>query len=614
MSARGGFIDGASAQRGAMAHMTDHDAVASRVPALQWLGRYRVLTTLGQGGMGTIHLAVADGLGEFRKLIVLKELRQDLACRPQFVEMFLEEAKLAAGLSHPNIVHTLEATRIGERYVLAMEFLDGQALHRVLASARRAPTIPLNLRLHILCEALSGLHYAHELCDYAGKPLQIIHRDVCPMNIFVTYDGQVKVVDFGIARAIDSKPDDHRFQGKLAYAAPEQLGPGPVDRRVDVFAAGVVLWELITLRRFAPGASGQASIDARIAGLEPRIAAVAPDVDPALAAICDTALLVDPDARYESADELRRALLSYLAAQDYQPDRTQLAQLVREKFSTQRSAMHELIHTELMRNTTDVRALYGGSGPDAEDEVTTVADLSELIEYSRPGGPPSAGSQRPVMGSDAAQLSPDEEPAHTASGWRKRPRRRRLDRVPKRAALALGLTVLVAVAAIALWGGNGQPEAAATADHADGHPLHPQDDASTTSQTTRGSDPDSPVARSTQTSLNGVSDPTATPALAPTERPTAMPRRGQLPGPASASQAPPSRGAAPPPPHSPRTAPSPGPHEATGLAPDPDSVLANPYAQPEARAQAKPGVWMGMDLSKAKRTQPREVTFEDPFD
>src|SRR5690606_1561810 len=144
-----------------------------------------LLTTLGQGGMGAIHLAVMSGMGEFRKLVVVKELRRDLATNPEFVKLFLSEAKLAGRLNHPNIVQTIEAGQSGERYYLAMEFLDGQPFHQMVQSCQIEPLIPLRLRLQIIRDVLSGLHYAHELRDYANTPVNIVHFDVSPPNVFV---------------------------------------------------------------------------------------------------------------------------------------------------------------------------------------------------------------------------------------------------------------------------------------------------------------------------------------------------------------------------------------------------------------------------------------------
>jgi serine/threonine protein kinase len=165
------------------------------------LGKYQLIATLGQGGMGTVYLALASGFGQFRKLLVLKELRQDLTRRGGFVRMFMDEAKLAARLSHPNVVQTFEASEVDDRYFLAMEYLDGQSLSALLDRlAQTDLQLPLCMHIQILCEALSGLHYAHELLDYDGTSLQVVHRDVSPQNVFVTYHGQVKVVDFGVAK------------------------------------------------------------------------------------------------------------------------------------------------------------------------------------------------------------------------------------------------------------------------------------------------------------------------------------------------------------------------------------------------------------------------------
>jgi eukaryotic-like serine/threonine-protein kinase len=324
------------------------NGTATPAQAAQRLGRYAVVATLGQGGMGTIHLAVAGGLGEFRKLLVIKELRRDLAANAKFVEMFMAEAKLAARLNHPNIVQTLEAGQDGDRYFLAMEFLDGQPLTEVLKRAPSEPCITLNMRLQMLCDVLAGLHYAHELCEFDESPLQIVHRDVSPHNVFVTYHGQVKVVDFGIAKAvdIDGCTSAGVFKGKFSYAAPEQVNGCTVDRRADVFAVGVMLWEVLSERRFAAGGVTEAAVDARLKGAEPRLAQVAPGVPAALAAICDRAIHVDPEQRYPSAEAFRADLAGYLAERGELTQPAELAEILRTKFATERSAMHRMIHAQ----------------------------------------------------------------------------------------------------------------------------------------------------------------------------------------------------------------------------------------------------------------------------
>lgn len=355
-------------------------------PESQRLGRYRLLTTLGQGGMGAIHLAVMSGMGEFRKLVVVKELRRDLATNPEFVKLFLSEAKLAGRLNHPNIVQTIEAGQDGERYYLAMEFLDGQPFHTVVQASRVEPLVPLRLRLQVIRDVLSGLHYAHELCDYDGRPLGIVHCDVSPPNVFLTYDGHVKVVDFGIAKAseVNAPSEPGVFKGKLRYAAPEQLIGENIDRRADVFSAGVMLWEAVTLRKFSSGSvQDHAAIERRLLGAEPRLAQAAPGVPHLLTAICDKALSVDPKNRFQTADDFREALAEYIAAFGAPYDSNAIGQLMGTKFAAERGQRHLLIHQRI-RNEHAPESQRAPLPSPANDGVpTAVADLSELVESIR---------------------------------------------------------------------------------------------------------------------------------------------------------------------------------------------------------------------------------------
>lgn len=401
---------------------------STAVEALQYverLGRYRILARLGQGGMGTIHLAVAFGLADFRKLLVVKELRPELTCNERFVEMFLAEAKLAARLDHPNIVQTLEAGQDGERYYLAMEFLDGQPLVEILKRVDTADAVPTSLLIQILCEVLAGLHYAHELCDYDETPLHIVHRDVNPQNVFVTYNGHVKLVDFGIAKVVDSEMCTTAgvFKGKFPYAAPEQVSCTGVDRRADVFAVGVMLWEILARKRFAPGQPTTQAIDARLAGAEPRIAAVRPDIDPELAAICDHAMHVDPALRYRTAAEFRSDLLDFLAARSGMNGELTLADLMKRDFASERAAAHRVISSQVRRMLPDedlpdslVRVLTrSNTSPELHSSGNTpprtpvrghANDTSKLdTSRARPGTP---------RRSDAPPLAPGESTSFRA--------------------------------------------------------------------------------------------------------------------------------------------------------------------------------------------------------
>src|SRR5262249_34813659 len=162
-------------------------------------------------------------------------LRSFLGSDPHFLEMFLEEARLAARLHHPNVVQTNEVGFDGEHHFLEMEYLDGQPFETILRKAAKATPLPLPVALYVPAQALRGLHYAHELVGLSGEPLEIVHRDVSPHNIFVTYDGQVKVLDFGVAKAADSTCDTKTgvIKGKMSYMAPEQAARKAVDRRAD---------------------------------------------------------------------------------------------------------------------------------------------------------------------------------------------------------------------------------------------------------------------------------------------------------------------------------------------------------------------------------------------
>ncbi len=344
----------------------------------QYLGRYRIIAQLGQGGMGAIHLAVTRGMGGFEKLVVLKELRSELARDSDFVSMFLHEVKLAGRLSHANIVQTIEAGQAAGRYYMAMEFLDGQTFASLLARATDENHIPLRLRLQIIADVLAGLHYAHELTDYDQQPLNVVHCDVGFANVFITYDGQVKLVDFGVAR-MANRASSKSFQGKLHYASPEQLRNGKVDRRSDVFSVGVMLWEALALRRMTDvSLSEREVIEARITGNEPKLASVA-NVASELAHICDRALNPDPSKRFATAKHFRAALMKYITRLGPPVEPTEIADVMKTEFKSERERTHQIINAHLTQSDdTSVDQLF--ENVPGDDDVTKVADLSTLID------------------------------------------------------------------------------------------------------------------------------------------------------------------------------------------------------------------------------------------
>ncbi|HVR21355.1 MAG TPA: serine/threonine-protein kinase [Polyangiaceae bacterium] len=219
-------------------------------------GKYRLIVELGQGGTAVVYLAVARGPGGFNKLVVLKMMKRALLAEPDLAEMFMNEARLSARLSHQNIVETNEVFEQDGIPVIVMQYLEGQPLSMLVTRAEQKPEkFPLVWHLRVISEALAGLHHSHDLTDYDGTPLHLVHRDMTPHNVFVTYDGQVKILDFGIAKINRSAAQTEVgvIKGKLRYMPPEQLTGEGVERRSDIFAVGVMLWEAATRQRMWRG-------------------------------------------------------------------------------------------------------------------------------------------------------------------------------------------------------------------------------------------------------------------------------------------------------------------------------------------------------------------------
>jgi len=301
-------------------------------------GKYALLGAIGRGGMADVYLAIARGPSGVRKLVVVKCMRAGSEFDGALAQMFLDEGRLAALLSHPNVVHTYE---VGQREngddgsYIVMEYLHGQSLSAI---ARVAKPLAPRISARIAADALSGLHYVHELRDLDGTPLCIVHRDLSPPNIFVTHDGVVKLVDFGIAKtaiATRASTEVGVVKGKLAYMAPEQTTSGVVDRRADIYAMGVVLWELLAARRLVEDLSHSSVIQHALHGTAPLVSSVRAEIDPALDRIVERALRRDPEARYATALEMREALEEFLA-QGSATGGKELACLMAEHFSAHR--------------------------------------------------------------------------------------------------------------------------------------------------------------------------------------------------------------------------------------------------------------------------------------
>jgi serine/threonine-protein kinase len=263
--------------------------------------------------MAEVYLALSGELTGFRTLVVVKRILPHLASNGQFIRMFLDEARLAALLDHPNIIRIIEVGHDGEDYFLAMELVQGKPLSAVLRKAqreRRAPTPALSA--FVLAQAAHGLAYAHSLTDGDGRPLGVVHRDVSPQNVLISFEGGIKLIDFGVARAFGrvAHTSPGGLKGKIDYMSPEQASAEDVDHRADVFALGVVLWEALTGKRLFRRETELATMRAIVDDPIPRPSEVAP-VPEELEAIVMRALRKRRDARFPSAHEMAVALERY---------------------------------------------------------------------------------------------------------------------------------------------------------------------------------------------------------------------------------------------------------------------------------------------------------------
>jgi len=280
-------------------------------------GRFMLFDEIGEGGMARLYLGRHSTELGGERLVVVKQILPVLACSQEFSRLLIEEAKLAAGLSHGNVVQVIDLGREGDTLYIAMEYVEGFDLSGLLRRCSKTKTpLPIDFSLLIVIETLRALDYAHRKKDDQGKPLGIVHRDVSPSNVLVSFDGEVKLCDFGIARAmgVSAELPAEAIQGKAGYMSPEAASGEPVDARSDVFAAGVILWELLAGRRLHRAEAGRPpSLEqARRAEVPPLPERGLPD-EARLHEIVMHALERDPDKRYGSAREMLRDLEEYQA-------------------------------------------------------------------------------------------------------------------------------------------------------------------------------------------------------------------------------------------------------------------------------------------------------------
>jgi serine/threonine protein kinase len=274
------------------------------------IDRYVVLEHLSEGGMGAIYVGKKLGAGGFEMEVVLKQLLPEFTQQEEFIDLFLREAKLSATLDHANIVHTIDLVTAGNEYFIVMEYLPGGDLRTLLKKAkRRGKRFTPAAAIYISREVLSALSYAHAKRDFEGKPLKLIHRDVSPSNILLSYAGEVKLTDFGIAKAATHTSLFYKVKGKIGYMSPEQAKSEPLDHRSDLYSLAVCMYEILTGERLFVHAGLTTSADEIYSQPVPLVSKKVPGLTPELDAIMQKALAINPDERYQTAGELQEALM-----------------------------------------------------------------------------------------------------------------------------------------------------------------------------------------------------------------------------------------------------------------------------------------------------------------
>lgn len=364
------------------------------VLGVKQFGRYQLVDRLAVGGMAEIFLARQLGVEGFEKPVVLKRIRPELGRKPSFVTMFLNEARLSAQLSHPNVAQIYDLGRHEDSYFIAMEYVFGRDMRRVIPKAEsQGIPFPLVYATKIASQICEGLYYAHQRTDAYGNPLGIVHRDITPENIVVSFDGTVKILDFGIAKAANTVEQTRagEIKGKLSYMSPEQCTGRPLDHRSDLFSLGVVLYEWITGFKLFTGESDVAVLKAITDGRIYRPSYFKSDIPEPIEEILMRALEKDPERRYQTAWEMQADLDRFLAENEFTPSNTHLANFLRQVFADE-------IDDEIRR--------LGAQG-------TAFADVAEPELPSSPGLVASVAADAPEQASplDLLGLTVEERQA-----------------------------------------------------------------------------------------------------------------------------------------------------------------------------------------------------------
>lgn len=376
------------------------------LPRGELFGRYRILGLIGQGGMARLHIAEQTGIEGFSKIVALKRVHPHLADSADLRRMFSTEAKLAAKLDHPNIAAVHELGEVDGTYFISMEYLPGEDLAAMLQQAGPRAPMPLELALWIGEHAAAALHHAHELVDALGRPVGMVHRDVTPSNIMVTYHGVVKLLDFGIAKSRTSTVSTREgvFKGKLAYSAPEQLSGEVIDRRADVFCLGIVLWECLTGRRLFHAPTDAERIDAVRSREIPPPSSIRSEIPVELDAVVMRMLARDRNLRYPSALDVQQVLGAMLTWQLDRVTPETASAWLEQTFGAERAAVKRAIaqghNVESM-----VQALARMQAVDSHPDGSSATPLSTPQRPTSKPGPRKAWSTGAAGGSSIRPVS-----------------------------------------------------------------------------------------------------------------------------------------------------------------------------------------------------------------
>lgn len=378
-------------------------------------GKYTLLRRLGHGGMAEVFLAKQMSEGGFEKLVVLKRILPHLATGPEFVQMFLDEARVAADLRHPNIVTIADVGRAGETLFMVMEFLHGQDIRKVQRKvAAFGQMIPFGHACQMAIDAAAGLNYAHHKLDLSGRPLEIVHRDVSPQNILITFEGSTKIVDFGIAKAAGQSTHTSTgvLKGKYTYMSPEQAQGEVVDARTDQFALGIVLWELLTMRRLFKRDTESQTLEAIIDGPIPRPKRFREDCPASIEDVVMTALARDKHKRFRDLEAMAFALEDALSREAIVHSQSRLAQYMRRLFADQlaEEAAIGIIQPDGALSMKAAFATQAGPRRDSADKIEKPADKVEKVREEPAKEPPKLEEKEP-----AESTAPDRKRSRSKS-------------------------------------------------------------------------------------------------------------------------------------------------------------------------------------------------------